>query len=57
MPNKNGSFKDHLMLNISTCLRIYNLNVEGISKAKYEILSKSIINNNENHFHSGDTHN
>ncbi|VVC31250.1 Endonuclease/exonuclease/phosphatase, partial [Cinara cedri] len=36
---------DHLTLNIGTYLRIRNLNIEGITKAKCEILSKIMINN------------
>jgi len=46
MPNKSGPFKGHMTLNISTDLRVCHLNIEGISKAKCEILSK-IINNND----------
>lgn len=45
MPNKNGSFKDQLTLNIGTYLRVCHLNIEGISKAKCEILSKIMISN------------
>jgi len=41
MPNKNGP----LTLNIGTYLRICHLNIEGISKAKCEILSKIMIDN------------
>ena len=45
MPNKNGPFKDYLTLNFGTYLRICHLNIEGISKAKSEIVSKIIIIN------------
>jgi exonuclease III len=46
MPNKNGLFKNNLMLIIGTYLRICHLNIEGISKIKCEILSKIMISNN-----------
>lgn len=46
MPNKNGPLKDHLTLNIGTDLRVCHLNIDGITKDKFEVLSKIIISNN-----------
>jgi exonuclease III len=40
MPTVNGPFKDHLTLNVGEDLRICHFNIEGISKAKCEVLTK-----------------
>lgn len=40
MPTENGPSKDHLTLNVGKDLRIRNFNIEGISKAKWEVLTK-----------------
>lgn len=40
MLTENGPFKDHLTLNVGEDLRICHFNIEGISKAKCEVLTK-----------------
>lgn len=37
--NENGSFKDHLKLNVGDDHRICHFNIEGISKTKSEVLT------------------
>lgn len=40
MPTENSIFNDHLKLNVGEDYRICHCNIEGIYKAKFEVLNK-----------------